>query len=460
MIAALVLSALTATASVHHPVTSAVPAAQASFDRGLLLYYAFNGDEAYGVFASALEADPHLAMAAWGEALAAGSDLNTGITPERFARAHDAAVRAESLEMFASPEERAYIDAMAARYAGTWEDRAGDGDRYRAAMAQLVMQYPSDDDALMLDAEALMEAKLDDADARDLIRRVLARNPSHVMANHLCIHSYDYAADHAPALACADRIASWQLGVDELHLAHMPAHTYIVLGDYRRALNVSERAWQLRERDSEEHKYAAHDAYTGWSVAMMLGDESSALEWAQRAGAAYDGSDLWATWTRFGDWGRISGTPPPREFYAPLALGLTDLHRGDAAGAQTMLARYRDTDADYRWLLEAAVDERDGQLDAARTAYARAIAYQTSEDVGEQLPLFPAGEYLGAMLYRHAHYTEAEQAYRDTLARYPRDPRALYGLAQTQRALGETQQAAQTLKTFAAVWNAPNPPEI
>ncbi len=113
MIAALVLSALAATASVHHRVSTQSPQAQAAFDRGLLLLYAYNGEAAYDSFAQALRDDPHLAMAAWGQALAGGSDLNTGITPERFARAQEAAQRALALEPFASPEERAYIEAAA-----------------------------------------------------------------------------------------------------------------------------------------------------------------------------------------------------------------------------------------------------------------------------------------------------------------------------------------------------------
>lgn len=460
MIATLLLSVLTATASVHHPVTTASPAAQAAFDRGLMLLYAYNGGEAYDSFAQALRIDPHLAMAAWGQAIASGSDLNTGITRERFAKAHEAAQRAVALEAFASPEEHAYIDAAAARYAGTWNDRGADNERYRDAMAQLTARYPLDDDALMLDAEALMESNIADPQARELIARVLARDPDHPMANHLCIHSYDYAADHSPALPCANRIAGWDLDTGEIHLAHMPAHTYIALGLYRKALAVSERAWDLHERTGEPYTYAAHDAYTGFSVAMMRGDLKTATLWAQRAGDAYDGSDLWVTWARFDQWDRITGDPPPREFFAVLVRGLADLHRNDIGGAQTMLTLYGGIDADYRWILQSAIAEHEGRLDDAAAALQRAIEYQQREDIAERLPLFPAGELLGGLYYRHAEYARAEQAYRDTLTRFPDDPRALYGLALAERALGQAVSAAQTLKTFTTLWNGPNPPGI
>ncbi|HET7814643.1 MAG TPA: hypothetical protein VFL13_09760, partial [Candidatus Baltobacteraceae bacterium] len=402
MIAGLVLAALSFAPSVHHRVSTVVPAAQAAFDRGLLLYYAYNGDAAYEAFAAALQRDPHLAMAAWGEAIAAGPDLNTPMTQERFDRAAQAAQRAVALESYASPQERAYIDAAAARYAGTFAGYGTGNERYLAAMQQLTQAYPSDNDAQTIYAEALMESNIGDLQARSIVTTVLARDPAHVLANHLCIHSYDYAPDHTPALTCANRISRWTFEPAEVHLAHMPAHTYITLGMYAQALSTCNRSWQLRESTSSPLKYAAHDAYTGFSVAMMRGDLQSALLWSQRAGDAYGGSDAWATFARFGVWDRIGGAAPQREFYAVLASGLAALHRGDTKYAQNMLAQYANTDADYRWILEGAIADAQGRLDDAAAAYTHAIDYQAREDTGEQLPLFPAGEFLGAMYLHHA----------------------------------------------------------
>lgn len=471
MIAALLLAALSTAPPVraHHAVTTASPAAQTAFDRGITLLYAYNGPAAETAFASALTLDPHLAMAAWGQALANGTDLNTGLDESKFANAHDAALRAASLAQYASPEERAYIAAVAQRYAGTYEQRDADEVRYRAAMAQLVAAYPLDDDAAMFDAEALMEHQgtdrmwehdgaqptPDTAQALALIERTLTRNPNHVMANHLCMHAYDYARDRAPAMTCANRVAAWTFDPAEEHLAHMPAHTYIEVGEYAKAVAVSENAWQL-----QPERYAAHDAYTGWSAAMMLGDLNLAERWAQRAGRAYNGSDLWATWTRFGQWRRIAESSSQNEFYAPLARGLTGLHLGAPQDARTMLALYSNADTDYRWLLEAAVDDRAGNVDGAVTALNRAIAYQHREYGAETLPLFPAGESLGALYYRHARYDAARDAFAATLARYPNDPRALYGLALAQRQLGETAGSAESLKAFQAIWTLAAPPNL
>ena len=473
MIAALLLAALTATASAHHTVTTTNPQAQAAFDRGLTFLYSYGNDDAYRAFAQALTLDPHLAMAAWGEALASGTDLNTGLDEDRFTRAQAATQEAVSLESYASPEERAYIDAVAQRYSGSYDERDADDARYRDAMAKLVSANPLDDDAATLDAEALMEhmgtsAMWSDDGAQPtgetptvltLIERVLARNPSHLMANHLCMHAYDYAQNRAPAVVCADRVASWTFLPAQEHLAHMPAHTYIEVGNYNKALQISEQTWRLREEWSGQ-KYAAHDAYTGWSAAMMLGDVNEAERWAIRTGQAYDGSDLWVTWARFGQWSRIANSGATGQFYAPFARGLTDIHYGLMKDAKQMLALYGSTDADYRWMLEAAIDEHEGRAQAAIDALNRALAYQAREDGAETLPLFPAGETLGALYYRQGRYDDAKSAFEQTLQRYPNDPRALYGLGLAEQKLGNAVSSQQTLKTFALIWTDPTPPDL
>lgn len=470
MIAALTLvAALGSSPVVHHPVATTDTQAQAAFDRGLTLLYAYNGEASRDAFQSALRRDPHLAMAAWGEALADGTDLNTPLTQAHFAAAHDAALRAQQFALYAKPEERLYIDAVVERYGGTYEQHDAGEAKYRTAMAQLVSAYPLDDDAATLYAEALLEhsgVEQPDPGAMTLISRVLARDPNHLFANHLCMHAQDYAQDRTAALACADRMSRWVFDPAEEHLAHMPAHTYMEVGAYAKALAASEAAWRLREEWNAQSnppftlKYGPHDAYTGWTAALMLGNLPVAEAWAARVGREYEGSDLWATWARFGEWQRIKSSNATNEFYAPLARGLTDVHLGVVDDARKMLALYGNTDADYRWLLAAAIDEHDGRLSAAVDDLQRAIAYQQREDGAEQLPVFPAGESLGALYYRHNQYPQAQDAFRAVLARYPNDPRALYGLALTQRALGQAVSSQQTLKTFTAIWNETTLPDL
>jgi hypothetical protein len=81
--------------SVHHQVTTSSPQAQAFFDQGLSLIYAFNHDDAARSFRHALELDPKCAMAWWGVALAIGPNYNdTDIGGERGKAAYDAIQKA------------------------------------------------------------------------------------------------------------------------------------------------------------------------------------------------------------------------------------------------------------------------------------------------------------------------------------------------------------------------------
>jgi tetratricopeptide (TPR) repeat protein len=261
-------------------------------------------------------------------------------------------------------------------------------------------------------------------------------------------------------------VASWQFTPAEEHLAHMPAHTYTEVGQYAKALAASEVAWNLREQWNAQAdppfklRYGQHDAYTGWTNALMLGNLEAAQTWAARVGHEYEGSDMWATWARFGQWQRIASSTATNEFYAPLARGLTDVHLGAIADAHKMLALYGNIDADYRWILAAAIAEHEGRIPDAVAALQRAIAYQQREDGAEQIPVFPADERLGALYYRQKDYVKAQDAFAAALQRYPNDPRALYGLALVQRALGEAVSSQQTLKTFTVLWNDPAPPNL
>src|SRR5256885_11487987 len=100
----------------HHPVSTKNAQAQAFFDQGLRLIYAFNHDEAARSFQHAVELDPKLAMAYWGVAEAVGPNYNDPASEGRFVQAHAAMEQAASLGADASPSDQAYIAALAKRF--------------------------------------------------------------------------------------------------------------------------------------------------------------------------------------------------------------------------------------------------------------------------------------------------------------------------------------------------------
>src|SRR5215472_2250843 len=132
-------------------------AAQTSFSQGLTDYYAFAGQAAAEQFVAAERAEPGAVLTYWGEALARGTNLNNGINATRFSASQAAIAKAAPYLAAASPQDRMLAQAIAARYAGTYEDRDRDEAVYRDAMEKYVAAYPDDDDVTMILVEDLME---------------------------------------------------------------------------------------------------------------------------------------------------------------------------------------------------------------------------------------------------------------------------------------------------------------
>ena len=93
-------------------------------NQGLNLTYGFNHAEAGRAFAEAARLDPTLAMAYWGQALVLGPNINAPMDAAAEPKALALANQAVALKANATPRERAYIDALTARYTGRPEDRA------------------------------------------------------------------------------------------------------------------------------------------------------------------------------------------------------------------------------------------------------------------------------------------------------------------------------------------------
>src|SRR5437773_1875809 len=128
----------------HHPVSTKNAPAQAFFDQGLRLIYAFNHSEAMRSFRRAAELDPKLAMAYWGIAEAVGPNYNDPASEDRFAQAHAAIEKAQTLGADASESDQAYITALAKRFpADPKSDLRAAAEQYRDAMRDVVKRMAS-----------------------------------------------------------------------------------------------------------------------------------------------------------------------------------------------------------------------------------------------------------------------------------------------------------------------------
>jgi tetratricopeptide (TPR) repeat protein len=283
-----------------------VPQAQAYFNQGVRLAFAFNHAEAQRAFQAAQRLDPKCAMCFWGEALVLGPNINAPMVPEANAPALAALARATELKAKAGARDRALIDALAKRYsADAKADRAPLDVAYADAMKEVAARFPADDTVQALYAEAAMDTQPWDyweaAGARpkgrgaEIIRAlesVLKRNPSHPGAIHLYIHAVEASTNPERALPHAKRLAALMPGAG--HVVHMPAHIYYRVGLYRDSLVANQRAIQVDEdyfkTSPSDPMYKAayypHNIHFVMVSAQMGGDAKTAIAAAEKLDAA------------------------------------------------------------------------------------------------------------------------------------------------------------------------------
>src|SRR5713101_7173335 len=257
---------MTGLGAVHHPVSTQKPEAQRFFDQGLALIYAFNHDEALLAFQRAAAIDPYCPMAYWGIALAVGPNYNDP-DPDlnREKTAWDAVHHGLQLASNASPEEMAYLEALATRYSGDPKpDLKQLAVFYKNAMGELSKRYPDDLDAAVLYAESAMDLRpwqLWTSDGKPAegteeiiatLQSVIKRNPNHTGANHFLIHAVEASPHPEQALDSANRLA--KLAPAAGHLVHMPAHIYIRVGNYHDAARNNEQAAEVDRQYIQKFK--------------------------------------------------------------------------------------------------------------------------------------------------------------------------------------------------------------
>jgi tetratricopeptide (TPR) repeat protein len=348
----------------HLRITTSSREAQRYFDQGLSLAYAFNHEEARRSFREAARLDPKCAMCEWGAALVLGPNINAPMDPAANAEAYAGARRALALAGGATPRERAYVGALATRYAATPPaSRAALDSAYARAMRHVAARFPDDADAATLFAEAQMDLSPWAYWAKDstprpgtpqllgALDRALRLNRNHPGACHYYIHAVE-AVYPGRAVACAERLAALMPAAG--HLVHMPAHIYLRVGRYGDAIAANEHAVRADERYIADQgakgfypiAYYPHNHHFLAFAATLGGRRERAVTAARAAAAntpaavARDVPDLQLlvaypqlTFATFGRWDDLLREPlPPADL--PLASGLALYARGLAHAAR------------------------------------------------------------------------------------------------------------------------------
>ena len=201
-----------------HPISSRNTQAQAYFNQGFQLMYAFDKEEAGRSFREAEKLDPNCAICYWGEAWSWGAYLNGPMQPREAPHAFAAIQTAVKLAPHhANKRERALIHAMSVRYVEHFDsDKRREQDTaYAEAMRKVHERFPKDLDIATLYAEALflLEPRRGYRDIQApnvqkiaaILEGVLAVNSRHVGACHLYIHLTEATTMPEKAEACADR---------------------------------------------------------------------------------------------------------------------------------------------------------------------------------------------------------------------------------------------------------------
>jgi len=494
----------------HHKVTTKNTEAQAFFDQGLRLLYAFNHDESRRSFQRAADLDPDLAMAHWGIALAVGPNYNADADAEQRKMAYHAIQKAIKLNAKASESEKQYIAALARRYSEDPKaDKAKLGLAYKEAMGALSKRYPDDLDAATLYAESAMNLRpweLWSLDGKPregteelvaVLESVLRRNPDHIGANHYYIHAVEASRMPERGLEAARRLGTLAPGAG--HLVHMPAHIYHRVGDYAAAAEANEKAAAVDREYIHKHKvhgiypmmYYSHNLHFLAVANAMQGRHTEAKKAAEQL-TAHVGPHVkdmpmlegfMPTPTliavRFRRWDDIMKLPEPDKGQAihrgiwHFARGLALANRADDVAARKELLSFNEL------LGTLPKEAMPGERNAARTVFVipqKILGAQIdlARDPKDNAPLAflkaaiaaedalnymePADWYLhvretlGGVLLRAGQAAEAEKVFRADLERNRRNGRSLFGLMKSLEAQGKMYEAQMVRQQFEAAW--------
>jgi tetratricopeptide (TPR) repeat protein len=494
-------------------ITTESASAREFFNQGLGFYHGFNHGAAIRAFQEAAKADPKCAMAHWGVALANGPHINYPLVPPPAAEAAWKALQlAQQHAEKAAPVEKALIEALSKRYANPQpEDRKPLDEAYAAAMREVWKQYPNDPDVGVLFAEAMMDLRPWDQWTLDgqpnpgteeilaTLDAVLKLNENHPFANHLYIHAVEASRNPERADAAADRLRNLQPGL--AHNVHMPSHIDIRRGRWQQAIETNEKAIVA---DKSYRKivgpptgllpvYAAHNRHMLAYGALMTGQRDLAMKhvramvaelpakFVKESPSFADGfvAVPLEVLVRFGRWDEILAEPNKYSPKMPFVRAFHHAARATAYAAKGDTVRARQEQTRFvegaklvpketqlgnnsaaavislaTHMLEGEILVAEKKIDAGIAELQTAVREEDALKYDEPPAwMIPIRHSLGAVLVKAGRYPEAEQVYRDDLARLPDNGWSLYGLSECLRLQKKNEVEAAALNAkFTKTW--------
>jgi tetratricopeptide (TPR) repeat protein len=497
--------------NLHFSISTKNERAQAFFDQGLKLSYAFNHAEAHRSFMEASRLDPNSAMTYWGQAFTLGPNINDPIpTEERKIKINEALTKAKQLASKASLKEQILIEALSARYS---KDLTADIPElnmfYMDAMTKAVKKFPEDANVQILYAASIMNTvpwnywdkdgnpSPNIKEAKAALEKAMLLEPENPGGHHYYIHMVELPYPDL-GVESADKLASLMPGAG--HIVHMPSHIYIRVGRYKDAVITNQKAI-LADEDYISQCFAQglyplgyypHNIHFLWSSASLLGASDIALDAAKKTAEKVPIGeflempflqDFAATpmlaYTRFGKWNEILTIPAPNSKIKHLNLmrhyarGIAFIRKGNIKEAQEELNAIDalKKDPELETLIATANNASihaaniayevvSGELEALKGNIPKAIEHLKNAVVFEDGLTYtepaawhiPTRQNLGAILLKAEKYKAAEKIYKEDLNILRQNGWSLMGLYKSLLAQDKNKEANAIKKEFNSAW--------
>ncbi len=471
--------------------TSAAPAAQAPFIRGMLYLHSFEYEDAATAFKEAQAADPSFALAYWGEAMS--------YTHPLWDQQDSAAARAVLLRLGATPAERlakaptarekGYLETTEALYFAEASKPKRDTLTARA-FERLAAAYPDDQEARAFYALWLMGESQGVRNIATYMRagaiaeEIYLKNPKHPGALHYIIHAFDDPI-HAPLGLRAAREYS-VIVPDADHAQHMTTHIFLALGMWPETVRQNAIA---SGKDSTAWKPGHYTAWMNYALLqqgkyadarrqlqVMRANLAKAPTPGRRSAMLFMRAHFLVNtlaWSdSVADWALdTAGTGSNAKAIEAYTSGAVQVARGKLALAENAVTRIERLASaakeEYRFGQSAALPRILATQLRARILWARqkreaAIALlRNSGSMEDTLPaefgppdiVKPTHELLGEYLLAVQRPAEAQREFQHALELAPGRFAALYGLAHASLAIGDSGEADRALSQLEVNWH-------
>ena len=502
-------------------ISTDVALAQTYFDQGLRLAWGFYFPESIASYQEASRLDPSHPMPYWGIAHAAGPNPNS-----RYAQMPDdpqgaglAAIEA-ALDRIdrATPMEAALINALYVFYDAKSIPDPRERDRaYLAEIRELNKKHPDDPDVAALYAGSFMSirrwdywdksgvAKGETLAVAEALEHVITTGDPHPGVYHLHIHLIEASLEPERAMVSADALeATLPIGG---HVVHMPAHIFVRVGDYQRAIDNNLRSLEVDKEFARHwgdlplpnigtyplsHKiHAGHALDFVRYAATMQGSSELAIKSAKRMAEAISqhGTPVgrmqkrvaapWVTLKIFGQWDELLATEslqhstPYLDGILSYVKGSAHIAKGSLDGAKQELSSIQriaqspdvsvnragaTATAELLALAAHALDGEiklaEGDLAGAIAAFEKGVALEDTNNYTEP-PDWPQSMrlYLGNALLVAGRFEEAEAVFRKDLRWHQNNGWSLFGLMKALEAQNKKNEAKVIQKQWTCVWS-------